>query len=160
MGMKRVVVVGCPGAGKTKLSAALAARLGLPHIERDELGELGSDEYRAAVAHIAGTDKWVFDGAPYYVDEVVYGRAQLVVALDYPRRVVMRRVVWRALRRPDARSWRDPEHPVRWAWSVWTERRREIADLERRAELASPQIVRLCSPANARRWLSAISARV
>jgi adenylate kinase family enzyme len=158
--LKRVVVVGCAGAGKTTLSGALAARLGVPHIERDELGELGSPEYRAAVADVADRDEWVFDGAPYYVDEVVYRRAQLVVALDYPRRVVMRRVVWRALRRPDARSWRDPEHPVRWAWSVWTERRREIADFERRPELASAQIVRLGSPADARRWLSAISARV
>jgi hypothetical protein len=27
---------------------------------------------------------------------------------------VMRRVTWRAPRRPDGRSWRDPEHPVRW----------------------------------------------
>jgi adenylate kinase family enzyme len=156
--VKRVVVVGCAGAGKTTLSAALAARLGVPHVERDELGELGSPEYRAAVSDLVRREEWVFDGAPYYVDEVVYGRAQLVVALDYPRRVVMRRVVWRALRWPDAQSWRDPEHPVRWAWSVWAERRREIADLERRPELASAQIVRLGSPADADRWLDGFAA--
>jgi adenylate kinase family enzyme len=153
---KRIVVVGCAGAGKTTLSASIAARLGVRHVERDELGELGGAEYRAAVAELAGTDEWVFDGAPYYVDEVVYSRADVVVALDYPRRVVMRRVTWRALRRPDARRWRDPEHPVRWAWFVWAQRRREVADLERRPELASAEVVRLRSPADARKWLASL----
>ena len=151
--LKRVVVVGCAGAGKTTLAAALATRLGVPHVERDALG---SDEFRAAVAEAVALDGWVFDGAPYYVEDVVYRRAESVVALDYPRRVVMRRVVRRALLRPDARSWRDPHHPVRWAWSVWAERRREIADLERRPELASAQLIRLSSPAAARRWLETV----
>jgi adenylate kinase family enzyme len=150
--MKRVVVVGCAGAGKTTLAAA--ARLSVPHLERDTPGELGSDEFRAAVADAVARDAWVFDGAPYYVEDIVYERAQFVVALDYPRRVVMRRVVSRALRQPDPRSWRDPHHPVRWAWSVWAERRREIADLERRPELASAQVIRLRSPTAARRWLA------
>ena len=150
------MVVGCAGAGKTTLAAALAARLGVPHVERDELGELGGDEYRDAVAEVAAGEGWVFDGAPYYADEVLYPRADLVVALDYPRRVVMRRVVSRAVRRPDSRSWRDPHHPVRWAWSVWAERRREIAELERRPELASAQVVRLESPSAARRWLAGL----
>jgi adenylate kinase family enzyme len=154
--LNRVVVVGCAAAGKTTLAAALATRLGVPHVERDALGELGSDEFRAAVAEAVALDGWVFDGAPYYVEDVVYRRTESVVALDYPRRVFMRRAVWRALLRPDARSWRDPHHPVRWAWSVWAERRREIADLERRPELASAQVIRLGSPAAARRWLETV----
>ena len=155
--MRRIVVVGCAGAGKTTLSREVAARLGVPLVERDELGELGGDEYRAAVAKVARDDAWVFDGAPYYVDDVLYPRADAVVALDYPRRVVMRRVVWRALRRPDTRSWRDPHHPVRWAWSVWGERRREIAELVQQPELAAAQVIRLDSPAAARRWLATVS---
>jgi hypothetical protein len=69
---------------------------------------------------------------------------------------VMRRVVSRALSQPDRRSWRDPHHPVRWAWSVWAERRREIAELERRPELASAQVIRLRSPTAARRWLASV----
>ena len=154
--VKRVVVVGCAGAGKTTLAAALAARLRSPHIERDELGELGSDDYRAAVARAVSGDTWIFDGAPYYEENVVYSRADAVVALDYARRVVMRRVVRRELRRPDARGWRDPTHPVRWAWSVWAERRREIAELEQRPELASAQVIRFASPAAARSWLARV----
>jgi adenylate kinase family enzyme len=153
---RRVIIVGCAGAGKTTLAAELASRLGVPHVERDALGELGSAEFRAAVAEIACAEAWVFDGAPYYVHDVLYPRAQLVVALDYARRTVMRRVLWRALRRPDSRSWGDPHHPVRWAWSVWAQRRAENAELERRPELASAQVIRLGSPAAARRWLACV----
>ena len=155
-GVKRVVIVGCAGAGKTALAAVLAPRLRAAHVDRDDLGELGSDEYGAAVARAVSDDAWIFDGAPYYVESIVYPRADSVIALDYARRVVMRRVVWRALRRPDARDWRDPHHPVRWAWSVWAERRREIAELERRPELRSAQVIRLASPAAARKWLASV----
>ena len=44
--MQRVVVVACAGAGETTLTAALAAHLGVPHVERNELPELGSDDSR------------------------------------------------------------------------------------------------------------------
>jgi adenylate kinase family enzyme len=81
--VKRVLIVGCAGAAKTTLAAALAARLRAPHVERDELGELGSDEYRAAVARVVSNEAWVFDGAPYDEEGVVYSRADSVVALDY-----------------------------------------------------------------------------
>jgi hypothetical protein len=70
-----------------------------------------------------------------------------------PARAARRRR--RLVRRPDARSWRDPHHPVRRAWSVWVARRCEIAELERRPELAAGAVVQLSSPAAARRWLAA-----
>jgi adenylate kinase family enzyme len=154
--VKRVVVVGCAGAGKTTLAAALAARFRVPHIERDELGELGSDEYRAAVARAVSNEAWIFDGAPYYEESAVYSRADAVVALDYPRRVVMRRVVWRALRRPDPRDWRDPHHPVRWAWSMGRSRGARSPNGNTDPELAYAQMIRLASPAAARSWLTSV----
>src|SRR4051812_43880374 len=122
--MQRVVIVGCAGSGKTRLAAALALGTSLPHVERDELGELGSAEYRRAVEEAVAAEAWIFDGAPYWVESIVYRRADTVLALDYRKWTVMRRVIWRSLRSPDARSWFDPTHPVRWAWSVWGERRR------------------------------------
>jgi adenylate kinase family enzyme len=87
---QRVVVIGCAGSGKTTLARALAARLGAPHIERDALGH---DEAPGFAAHVGATidaagRSWVFDGAPYNAELLVYPRADTIVALDYPRRVV------------------------------------------------------------------------
>jgi adenylate kinase family enzyme len=147
---RRIVVVGCAGAGKSTLSRELAARLGLPHVERDELGLEGSDEFRANVADAVARDEWIFDGAPYWVEDVVYPRAQLVVALGYRRATVIRRATARALRTGYV-------FPARWAWEVWAERRREIDELELRGK---PELLRLRSPREARRWLEGLEAPV
>jgi adenylate kinase family enzyme len=102
------VVIGCAGSGKTTLAQALAVRLGARHIERDALGDDESPDFATQVAAAvdAAGSRWVFDGAPYNAEMVVYPHADTVVALDYPRWVVQRRVLARSARlwltrRPD-----------------------------------------------------------
>jgi hypothetical protein len=97
---ERIVVIGCAGSGKTTLARALAGRLGARHLERDALGddEAPSFATQVAAAIDAAGSRWVFDGAPYNAELVVYPQADTVVALDYPRRVVQRRVLARSLR--------------------------------------------------------------
>jgi adenylate kinase family enzyme len=97
---QRVVVVGCAGSGTTTLARALAIRLDARHIERDALGddEAAGFAARVAAAVEAAGRRWVFDGAPYNAEPLVYPHADTIVALDYPRRVVLRRVVARSAR--------------------------------------------------------------
>jgi hypothetical protein len=161
----RTVVIGCAGSGKSTLAAVLASRLGVPHIRRDWLGLEGSGEYRAAVAAALSVDRWVFDGAPYYVEELVYRRATLIVGFDLPRRSVMRRVIGRSVRESVGwvptpphrdrrwRAWLDPEHPVRWAWSSWPERRRELHELVDSGTAGEATVVSLSTPAGVTAWL-------
>jgi hypothetical protein len=105
---ERVVVIGCAGSGKTTLAQVLAMRLGARHIERDAIGDDESPDFATQVAAAvdAAGSRWVFDGAPYNAEMVVYPHADTVVALDYPRWVVQRRVLARSARlwltrRPD-----------------------------------------------------------
>ena len=160
----RIVVIGCAGSGKSTLAAALAARLGAPHVRRDGLGVEGSDEYRRAAAEAVSGDRWVFDGAPYYVEELVYGRAGLVVGFRLSRRVVMRRVITRSLREslgwvpaPQGdrrwRAWLNREHPVRWAWSTWADRDRELVDLIDEGLADRAGVVSLSTPRGVTAWL-------
>ena len=159
------MIAGCAGSGKSTLARALAARTGLPLVERDRLGILGSDQYRAAVSRLAGEPRWILDGAPYYVDDLVYAAADTVVFLDYPKLVVMWRVLRRTLgielmRRPAGAhrpqglaAWRDREHAVLWAWSSHRDRHQEGLALPARPVLAGAEVIRFSRPADARRWL-------
>lgn len=160
--LQQIVVVGCCGAGKSTLSARLAQRLGVAHIERDALGELDSDIYRTTAASAVGTRGWVFDGAPYFVDHLVYPAAHLVIWLDYSRPLILWQTVRRSLRRTFAlrkpgerlRQWVAPGGP-RYANSIYSERRREFGQLHHRPELAG-KVLRFGTPAATRVWLATL----
>jgi adenylate kinase family enzyme len=135
--VRRVSVVGNSGSGKSTLARALAARLGVPHLELDSVYHqpgwqpLPVEEFVARVDAATRGDGWVVDGNYSTVRELVWTRADTVVWLDPPRRTVMRRIVWRTLRRIALRvelwntnreRWRnlftrDPnESVIMWAW--------------------------------------------
>ncbi|MFD9336939.1 adenylate kinase [Streptomyces sp. NPDC060028] len=174
--MQRVLVVGISGAGKSTLARALGRRLRLPYHEMDALHFTGpgwavSPTYAEDAARIAGTDRWIFDsfGAPA-VRDLLWERADTVVWLDHPRRVVMRRVLLRSLRRSLTRerlfggnreSWREwlrPDHPAWWAWSRYGSRRAEIGRRAADARFAPLTVIRLRSPGAAEAWLRAQDA--
>jgi thymidylate kinase len=81
---ERVVVVGCAGSGKTTLARECAARLDARHIERDALGDDEAPGFAALVAAAveAAGRRWVFDGAPYNAEALVYQRALPDRAVD------------------------------------------------------------------------------
>jgi adenylate kinase family enzyme len=101
----RIAVQGASGSGKTTLATVLAERLGLPRTELDALfhqpgwTRLATDEFRRRVAEVTAGDRWVVDGNYSEVRDLVWPRAELVVVLDLPRRVVMRQLVGRSVRR-------------------------------------------------------------
>jgi hypothetical protein len=165
---ERVVVIGCAGSGKTTLARALAVRLGARHLERDALGDDEGPGFAAQVAAAiaAAGSRWVFDGAPYNAELVVYPHADTVVALDYPRRVVQRRVLTRSVRlwltrRGDGAHtstsppwrWWAPTHPVGWAAMTHAARHAEIAELFAHPELAHARRLRFTTPRQAAAWL-------
>ncbi len=171
-------MVGNSGSGKTTLAAALAERLGVPHVELDEIFHLPgwterpAAEFRALVAERADAPAWVVDGNYTQVRALVWGRADTVVWLDFPRHVVMRRVVLRTIRRAVTREelWNGNREPWSNLWSTdpdrsiiawsWQSHRRYRKDYT--AAMADPDharlaFVRLRSPGAARRFLTTIT---
>src|SRR5580692_2452004 len=107
--VRRVSVVGTSGVGKSTFASSLALVLGAAFLELDSLQHqadwtpLPASEFRARVALVADGECWVIDGNYSRVQDLVWARADTVVWLDLPRRVVMRRIVWRTLRRVGGR---------------------------------------------------------
>ncbi|MCY0954468.1 adenylate kinase [Streptomyces sp. H27-S2] len=169
--MRRVLVVGISGAGKSTMARALEGRLGLPFHELDALHFSGpgwavSPTFAEDTARLAGTERWVFDSLGYPdVRDLLWERADTVVWLDHPRHVVMRRVLLRSLHRSLTRerlfggnreSWREwlrADHPAWWAWRQYGPRRAEILRRSGDPRFAPLELVRLRSPRAAEAWL-------
>jgi adenylate kinase family enzyme len=110
--MRRILIVGSSGTGKSTVARAIGARLGLPVIHLDNHywrpGWVPSDDadFDARVAALAAADRRVIDGQYSRTWDLRVGRADMIVWLDLPRRVYFWRVLKRTLRgrgrvRPD-----------------------------------------------------------
>lgn len=172
--MRRILVVGISGAGKSTLARTLAGELGLPYYEMDALHYTGpgwavDEDLPARVGGIASSPAWIFDSfGPPQVRDLLWEHADTVVWLDYPRRVVMprvlRRSLWRTVRRErifggnreTARGWFRRDHPAWWAWSQHGPRRREIGRAVADPRFGPLRVVRSGTPRETGRWLESL----
>lgn len=132
-------MVGVSGSGKTTLAAAVAARLGVPHVELDAIfhlpgwTELDDVGFASQVTMATAGPGWVVDGNYSRIRDIVWAQADTVIVLDLPRRRVMGQLLRRTLGRMATRRelwngnrerWRnllrlDPnENILRWAWTT------------------------------------------
>ena len=99
--MRRILVIGSGGAGKSTLATELGARLGLPVVHLDALYwhagwvETPAAEWRAVVTELVTRDAWVMDGNYGGTLDLRLPACDTVVLLDLPRVVCL----WRVLRR-------------------------------------------------------------
>lgn len=172
--MRRVLVAGSTGAGKTTMARRLAALLDIRFHEMDALAITGpgwQDNPRLAedVSQISSGASWIFDSLGYPdVRDLLWTRADTVVWLDYPRPVVMRRVLRRSAARTLLRrrifggnvetlaGWFSADHPAWWAWSQYANRRADIAGRCADPRFAPLRVVRLATPREAGDWLAAL----
>jgi len=102
---RRISIVGVTGSGKSKLAARIGEITGLPWTSTDQLiWEPGwqlvdRPEQVRRITEIVERDRWVLDGVPSSCLATTLARADLVVALDYPRWFSLQRLVRRTARR-------------------------------------------------------------
>ncbi|WP_329130957.1 adenylate kinase [Streptomyces sp. NBC_00670] len=172
--MRRILVVGVTGAGKSTLARAVGRRLDVPCHEMDALYFTGpgwavNGELTETVARLAAGPSWIVDSLGYpEVRDLLWERADTVLWLDYPRRVVMPRVLRRSLRRTVTREslfggnretwagWFSREHPAWWAWSQHAGRRREIERRTRDPRFAPLRTLRFPRPGATAEWLRSL----
>lgn len=99
--MKRVLVIGSPGAGKSTLSAQLAKLTGLPLIHLDQMFWTKGwvmrpdDEFADLVCGAIRGDAWIMDGNYASTMRQRIERADAVIYLDYPRWLCLSRALKR-----------------------------------------------------------------
>jgi adenylate kinase family enzyme len=102
---RRIVVYGVTGSGKTTLAEQISAGTGIPWHAVDELTwrpgwiEVPLEEQRQIIQAICEQPEWILDAAYGAWLEIPLSRADVVVALDYPRWLSWQRVVRRTLSR-------------------------------------------------------------
>lgn len=171
--MQRIAIIGSTGSGKSTLANALSAKLGLKHTELDTLHwlpgwqERDDAAFRELVDAATGGTGWVIDGGYSKVRDLVWGRADTIIWLDYS----FARTAWRLTRRTFLRNvrgdpccngnreslWRSlgPESILLWLLKTyWLNRQRFPIALE--AYGRQRTVVRLSSPGQTRQWLDAV----
>jgi adenylate kinase family enzyme len=118
--VKRVVVLGRGGAGKSTVAVQLGMLTGLPVIELDkffwssDLTPLSVEQWKAVQRNLISAERWILDGdlGPYDALDVRLQAADTVIVLDF----ALWRCAWRAARR-------SRENLVFWRWLVSYRRR-------------------------------------
>jgi adenylate kinase family enzyme len=164
--VERILILGPCGAGKSTLARKMAQIHDLPVIHLDQhhwrsgWEEPAPEEWKEQVEQLIAQPRWIMDGN--YGSSLVrrLERAQLVINLDYPRRVFFPRILWRSLsqygrtradlapncpERIDLEFWR-----YAWRYRIDTHPRRE-------AQLTASKVpvLRFRSPRQAKEWLEA-----
>jgi adenylate kinase family enzyme len=151
--MRKILVVGSGGAGKSVFSTHLARLTGLPLIQLDRFYwrpgwvEPSNAEWSAVVEGLITGDEWIMDGNYGGTLEKRLAACDAVVYLDLPRllclwRVIRRRIRFHRRSRPDMTDGcaeRLTMGFIRWIWEYPSKRRPRL--LERLGELRDDQRV-------------------
>lgn len=170
--MRKVLVIGSGGSGKSTFANSLSGITGLPvlhldqHYWRPGWQAPAAHEWDAVIAELLTRECWIMDGNYGGTLEARLAACDTVIFLDMPRRISMLRVLrrWLSLRGqirtdvaegcPERLTWSFLE----WVWTYPARRRPKI--MRRLQELAPDQSVAILrSPAEVDKYLKRVAAR-
>lgn len=144
--MKRILVIGSGGAGKSTFSRKLGEVTGIDVIHLDSIywrpnwEKTPKDEWESTVAELVRRDSWIMDGNFGGTREMRIKASDTVILLDIPRyiclyRVIKRAIAYRGKHRPDMAAGCnekvDPEF-LSWIWNYPRRgRRRALEEMEK-----------------------------
>jgi adenylate kinase family enzyme len=169
--MRKVLVIGPGGAGKSTLANQLGEQLGIEVIHLDKLYwqagwiETAKAEWLQTVEELLRRESWIMDGNYSGTLKMRFAACDTVVFLDMSRTLCLRRVLKRAIMyrkksRPDMAKG-CPERLTRefilWIWNYPSRTRPKVVKMLEAAR-AGKRIIWLRSPSEVRRFLALMPA--
>jgi adenylate kinase family enzyme len=168
--MRKILVIGSGGAGKSTFAGRLSAQLGLEVVHLDALywqsgwRETPKPEWREKIAELIARAEWIMDGNYLGTLAERIAACDTVIFLDLPRTLCLWRVVKRAAiywgrTRPDMAagcSERLTFEFVQWIWQYPRETRPKVLALLQ-AHRDAKQIVQLRTPADVEMFLAGLT---
>ena len=93
--MKKVLIIGCPGAGKSTFGKRLADKTGLPlyHLDmiwhKPDKTNISTDEFDSRLTEITLRDEWIIDGNYKRTLEMRLKECDTVFLLDIPIQICL-----------------------------------------------------------------------
>ena len=93
--MKKIIIIGCPGSGKSLLSRALHQKTGIPLYHLDMMywnadkTTVEKSVFRQRLAAVLEKDRWIIDGNYGSTMEMRLAACDTVIFLDYPTEVCL-----------------------------------------------------------------------
>lgn len=176
--MKKILIIGPAGSGKTTFAKQLSAKLDLPHLELDSIYHrenwkpLDPVEFRMQVYEFTDQDAWIVCGNYFSILGLdFWGRADTVIWCDYSFLLVVRRLLKRTLRRTMTREvlWNNNRESflgsfftrdsvILWMMKSWNKQKRNYESIfTSPPTLPNTNLVRLKNPAQTRNFLEILT---
>ena len=87
--MKKIIVIGCPGSGKSTFAGKLNKKTGLPlfHLDniwwKEDKTNISKEEFDQILNSIVCQDKWIIDGNYKRTFEIRMNACDTIFFLDY-----------------------------------------------------------------------------
>ena len=101
--MERILVIGCPGSGKTRLAKLLGDKLNLPVVHLDNLWwtdgweNVSREEFDARLENALNLDSWIIDGNYSRTMDARLEKCDTIIYLDFSRWACLRGMFQRVI---------------------------------------------------------------